>query len=133
VAAGRARRAAARAGADPSAAERLAARIEDLDRTRAAALSQLSLARVVQNADAFLIDELGRGRAVFGEWRAAWNELLGVGRGDKIRPHPPALAEAKLKALTAIGRVLHNLSDHNARRAEGETRMKRAAAGIAKG
>lgn len=121
------------APAEPTAADRLAARLEDLNRTRHAALQQLPLARVVQNADAFLADDLGGAKAAFGDWRAAWAELLGVGRdADKHRPNIPALAEAKVKANGAIARVLASLADHSARRADGEVRMKTAAAGALK-
>lgn len=113
--------------ADLSPADRLAARLADLDRTRSSALLQLPLVRVVQNADAFLVDDLGRGRAALSEWRAAWGELLGMGRGDKIRPHIPALAESKLAAVEAIKRALRGLADGAERRGEAEQRMAKAA------
>ncbi len=128
--AGRARLAEARAAGDAAAepADRLAARLDELNRTRSAALHQLPLVRVVQNVEAFLADDLGRARASLDAWRASWSELLGVGQGDRVRPHIPALAESKLKAMQAIGRTLASLADHTARRADGETRMKAAAA-----
>lgn len=129
--AGRARLAEARAaGGDASEpADRLAARLEELGRARSAALQQLPLVRVVQNVEAFLADDLGRARASLDAWRASWTELLGIGQGDRVRPHIPALAESKLKAMQAIGRTLASLADHNGRRADGEARMKAAAAG----
>lgn len=110
--------------ADLSPAERLAARLADLDRARSAALRQLPLVRVVQNADAFLVDDLARGRAALAEWRAAWGEMLGIGRGDKIRPHIPALAESKRAAVDAIRGVLKGLSSGEARRGEAQARMQ---------
>lgn len=113
--------------ADLSPADRLAARLADLDRARSSALRQLPLVRVVQNADAFLVDDLARGRAALAEWRTAWGELLGMGRGDKIRPHIPALAESKLAAVEAIRRTLKGLSDGAERRGEAEARMAKAA------
>lgn len=132
--AGRARLAEAKAApaeakpGEPSAADRLAARLDDLDRARSAALHQLPLVRVVQNAESFVAADLGRARTSLDAWRAGWSELLGIGKGDRIRPHIPALAESKLKAMQAIGRTLASLADHNARRADGEARMKAAAA-----
>ena len=117
----------AKAG-EASPADRLAARLEDLDRARSAALHQLPLVRVVQNAEAFVAEDLGRARASLDAWRVSWSELLGVGKGDRIRPHIPALAESKLKAVQSLGRTLGGLADHNARRADGEARMKAAAA-----
>lgn len=133
--AGRARLAEARAAvgdaaAEPTPADRLAARLDELNRARSAALQQLPLVRVVQNAEAFLAEDLGRARASLDAWRTSWSELLGMGQGDRVRPHIPALAESKLKAVQAIGRTLAGLADHNARRADGETRMKAAAAAL---
>lgn len=140
--AGRARLAEARAAAAPSAeqpaaahegaprpvpdmgpADRLAARIAELDRARSAALQQLPLVRVVQNADAFLSDDLNRARTAMGEWRAAWGELLGLGRGDRVRPHIPALAESKQAAVETLGRAARGLNDGAQRRAEAEQRL----------
>ena len=134
--AGRARLAEARAAAGdaaPEPADRLAARLDELNRTRSAALHQLPLIRLVQNVEAFLADDLTRARASLDAWRASWTELLGIGQGDRVRPHIPALAESKLKAMQASGLILASLADHNARRADGETRMKAAAASALKG
>ena len=114
-------------------AERLAARLEELNRARSAALHQLPLVRVVQNAEAFMAEDLGRSRANLDAWRASWSELLGIGQGDRVRPHIPALAESKLKAMQAIGRTLASLADHNARRGDGEARMKAASGTALKG
>lgn len=129
--AGRARLAEARAAAGDAPtepADRLDARLEELNRARSAALHQLPLVRVVQNAEAFVAEDLARAQASLDAWRASWSELLGTGKGDRVRPHVPALAESKLKAVQAVGRTLASLADHNARRAEGEARMKAAAA-----
>jgi uncharacterized protein YaaN involved in tellurite resistance len=116
-----------------SSAERLAGRLDDLDRARSATLQQLPLARVVQNADAFLADDLARVGAILAAWRKAWSDLLGIGRGDRARPHMPALAEAKLNAVQSLGRVTAALDDQGARRSEAEVRMKTAAAGVSPG
>ena len=78
-------------------------------------------------AEAFLGDELGRARGALGAWRTAWSELLGIGKGDRVRPHIPALAESKLKALHDVSGVAASLAGHAARRADGEARMKAAA------
>lgn len=114
---------------DLGPADRLAARLSDLDRARSAALQQLPLVRVVQNADAFLADDLNRALAAMSEWRAAWGELLGAGRGDRVRPHIPALAESKLAAVEALGRAIEGLNDGAQRRAEAEQRIEKAAKG----
>jgi len=110
-------------------ADRLAARLADLERARSAALQQLPLVRVVQNADAYLIEDLERAGAALSEWRRAWGDMLGVGRGDKVRPHVPALAETKHAALQAIARAQKGLADGAQRRAEGVERMEKAAKG----
>lgn len=130
--AGRARLAEARGAADQTAAERLGARLEDLERTRLAALQQLPLSRVIQNTDHFLSEALAGVRPAATAWRGSWSELLGIGRNDKVRPHLPALAENKLKAVQALARIAAILADHVARRADAESRMKAAAAGALK-
>ena len=121
--------AAPRPVADMGPADRLAARLADLDRARSAALQQLPLVRMVQNADAFLADDLARARTAMAEWRTAWGELLGIGRGDRVRPHIPALAESKLIAVEALGRAIKGLADGTQRRAEAEARIEGAARG----
>jgi len=111
---------------DPGPGEGLRARLKVLERWRSSALQQLPLIRVVQNADAFLLEDFARARAAIAEWRAAWGELLGIGRGDKIRPHVPALAEAKLAAGQALEQVSRSLAEGAARRAEAEARIDQA-------
>jgi hypothetical protein len=115
--------------ADTGPAERLAARLSELERDRSTALQQLPLVRVVQNADAFLADDLARARAAMAEWRAAWGELLGVGRGDRVRPHIPALAESKQAAVEGLARAIKGLEDGAQRRTEAETRIEKATKG----
>jgi len=116
----------------PSSAERLAARLAELERARSAALQQLPLVRMAQNADAFLVEDLNRAASTLTLWRRDWNEMLGAGVRDKarFRPHIPALAESKLTTLETLAKAIASLGDGRARRAEAEERMQKVAEAV---
>ena len=115
---------------DAGAAARLEARLADLESARAASLQQLPLVRMVQNTDGFLAEALDRAQQALAKWRTDWRELLGASAGRRFRPHVPALADAKLAALTALSEAATALQDGKSRRAEAEDRMEKVAEAV---
>lgn len=120
----------ARALPDPTAAERLEARLEVLRRARRGALHHLPLVRIAQNAEAFAAEDLALVAAALAEWRQAWTSLLNGGFGrDRARHRPsiPQMAEAKVAVLEALDRVRPSLAEARARRDEAAAAMQAAA------
>ena len=120
----------ARALPDPSAVARLEARLERLEQTRAAALQQLPLIRVAQNADGFALDDLALGAAALVEWGRTWSGLINVGFGrerNRHRPSIPQLAEAKLAVLEQTERASRGLQAARERRRVAEDGLAKTA------
>ncbi|HYF23294.1 MAG TPA: toxic anion resistance protein [Caulobacteraceae bacterium] len=109
-------------------ADRLEARLRQLDIARTAAVRQLPLVRVVQNVDAPLADRLGAAVKAIAAWRKDWSELLGLtaGRkGKRIRPDAVALADTKAKLLSALAAPEAAIAEGLARRSQTEEQMER--------
>ena len=128
--AGRARLAEA-AGQDRLAenAEKLKARMAELDAVRRAAIEQLPLVRMEQNIDAPISEAVEQATAAIGRWRADWSDRLGIKRDKRtrIRPDEIGLAGAKTDLGKALSHVHAALAEARARRAEAEEEMDRVA------
>ncbi len=111
---------------DISAADRLAARLGDLEQTRAMAVRQLPIVRLVQNVDSFLIQDVARAEKALSVWWESWTRMLGSAR-ERTQPHIPTLADQKLTVLQSLEQVRKGLEESHSRRIEAEAAMARAA------
>lgn len=112
--------------------ERLERRLQAMAGVRAAALRQLALVRMAQNADLPAVARLRSSPAAVARWSADWTEGLGLDRRRprRIRADSGRLAEEKAALETALAAVERSLADARARRAEAAERMERVADAI---
>lgn len=112
--------------------ERLERRLQAMAGVRAAALRQLALVRMAQNADLPAVARLRSAPAAVARWSADWTEGLGLDRRRprRIRADGGRLAEEKAALETALAAVERSLADARARRAEAAERMERVADAI---
>ncbi len=122
--AGRARRAEA---GDGEAATVLDQRLADLGALRGAALAQLPVLRMAQNADGFGAEAARAAIRAAVVWRDEWGEALGMERRRRIRPDLVWLNQARQDADEALARAEVALSTARARRAGAGDRLRQAA------
>lgn len=107
----------------------LAARLDALVAARNAALRQLPLVRLAQNADCRVPDRLKSvGEAVTG-WREEWGDALGVNgkRTKRIKPDQVWLARERESLVGLIDAADRDIAAARERRVEAETRMETVA------
>lgn len=128
IEAGRARLEGEAEADDPASPQvRLATRLGALTGLRAAALSQLPVVRMAQNADAYAAEAAAAGLKATIIWRDEWGEALGMDRRRRIRPDTVWLGQARQDADEALARAEIALGAARARRTEAETRLRSAA------
>lgn len=107
----------------------LAARLEALVSVRNAALRQLPLVRLAQNADCRVPERLKSvGEAVTG-WREEWGDALGVNgkRTKRIKPDQVWLTRERESLVDLIDAADRDIAAARERRVEAETRMETVA------
>lgn len=109
--------------------EALARRLAVLVASRNAALRQLPLARVVQNAGWRTPERLKATTAALAEWRETWKADLGLQgrRPRKVRPDVVGLRETRDRATAALDAAQAEVAAARERRAEAVARMEAAA------
>lgn len=109
--------------------EALARRLAVLVASRNAALRQLPLARVVQNAGWRAPERLAATAATLTDWREAWKAGLGLQgrRPGKMRPDVLGLRETRDRTTAALDATRAEITAARVRRAEAVTRMEAAA------
>lgn len=109
--------------------EALARRLAVLVASRNAALRQLPLARVVQNAGWRAPERLAATAATLTDWREAWKAGLGLQgrRPGKMRPDVLGLKETRDRTTAALDAARAEINAARVRRAEAVTRMEAAA------
>lgn len=130
--AGRARHAEVGQGASEKqveGAERLVKRLTDLRASRATAIEELPLVRIIQNVDTPLADIMNGAIAAMTRWRDDWSDRLGVklDKRMRIRPDEVGLAQSKAQLIDALKAADAALAEARARRAEAEELMDSAA------
>lgn len=109
--------------------EALARRLAVLVASRNAALRQLPLARVVQNAGWRAPERLAATAATLTDWREAWKAGLGLQgrRPGKMRPDVLGLRETRDRTTAALDAARAEITAARVRRGEAVTRMEAAA------
>lgn len=112
--------------------ERLEARLAAMGAVRAAALRQLALVRMAQNADLPAVARLATAGEAVARWRADWTEGLGLQarRPRRIRADATRLASEKVALEGVLTGIEQSLAGARARRAEAAERMERVAVAI---
>ena len=103
----------------------LSDRLERLAATRMAALGQLPLVRILQNADAAAADRLEGAAAAVQAWREDWRKALGLEgkRRRKVQPEPSTLANLTERLDLATRRARAALDEGRTRRARVAERL----------
>lgn len=105
------------------------ARLAVLGRVRDAALTQLALVRVAQNADVAVQDRLTAVTRGLDDWRQAWRERLGLSgrRPRRVRADTAAMEADRQTLRQLLTATRAELARARARRAEAASRMEAAA------
>ena len=129
----------ARLSAEPAGAEGedridhpLAARLAFLIAVRNAAVRQLPLVRLAQNADCVIPDRLKTMAGAVATWRDAWREALGLNRKrpKAIRPDQCVLSRERDALIWVLDEAGRDLAEARARRAQAQTRMEQVAESV---
>lgn len=109
--------------------ERLERRLQAMAGVRAAALRQLALVRMAQNADLPAVTRLRGAPEAVARWARDWTEGLGLDRRRprRIRADVARLAAEKAALEEALAAIERSLADARARRSEAAERMERVA------
>ncbi len=110
-------------------ADRLGARLSELEALRTRAVRQLPLVRMVQNIDAPAGQIVDHAAAAMAAWKADWADRLGMHLDSraKLRPDQGGLDLAKADLIKALDSADATLGEARARRGEAEGEI--AAAG----
>ena len=114
------------------AAHPLAARLALLIAVRNAAVRQLPLVRLAQNADRALPDRLKTLAGAVADWRDAWRDGLGLNRKrpKTIRPDLSALTRDRDALAWVLDEARRDLAEARARRTRAQTRMEQVAENV---
>lgn len=103
----------------------LAHRLERLAAGRMAALGQLPLARILQNADTLAADRLEAAANALAAWREDWRKTLGLDgrRPRKVQPEPSALSALTERLTATFDGARSALDEGRSRRARVSERL----------